>query len=324
MGDPNGIGPEVVLKSLAGWNRVWRPLVVGSAEVLRAHAEALGVEVTIHAFKEVPERSTGGLAVLDVAGEEGFDVQFGQVTEEAGRLAVRAIEVATDLCIEGKADAMVTAPISKEAVRKAGFAHPGHTEFIGERTGSSAHAMMMVAGGMRVGLVSGHLPLREVPDAITPEAISQKLRVIDGSLQRDFGIETPRIAVLGLNPHAGDGGMLGREEIEVIAPALEAAREEKLRVEGPFSADGFFGTHQYEDFDAVLAMYHDQGLVPFKALAFGGGVNFTAGLPIVRTSPDHGTAFDIAGEGCASPESMQSALQLACSIVRQRLVAERA
>ncbi len=245
-------------------------------------------------------------------------MQFGKITETGGRFAMRAVEAATDLCLNGEADAMVTAPLSKEAIRRAGYTNPGHTEFIAARAECAEYAMMMIAGALRVGLVTGHLPLVDVPAAVTHGALLGKLRVIDRALRRDFGIEAPRIAVLGLNPHAGDGRALGREEERVIAPALEAARAEGLTAAGPFPADAFFGLHRHADYDAVLAMYHDQGLAPFKTLAFDEGVNYTAGLPIVRTSPDHGTAFDIAGTGAASAESMKSAVRLAIALACRR------
>lgn len=243
---------------------------------------------------------------------------FGSITAEGGHLAMRAVERAVEACLAGTVDAMVTAPISKDAVQRAGFDVPGHTEFIAEKTGSPRPTMMMVAGGLRVGLVTGHIPLTEVPEAVTEEAILEKLRVIDASLRDDFAIEQPKIAVFGLNPHAGEGGAFGAEEEEIITPALRAARQEGFRVEGPLAADGFFGTQLDADYDAALAMYHDQGLVPFKALAFDHGVNYTAGLPIVRTSPDHGTAYGIAGKGMALPGSTRNALELAVAIARHR------
>ena len=322
LGDPNGIGPEVALKCFAdaALRQTTALVAVGSAAVLRAHADVLGVGgVEIRAVEAMPEQiSEDGITVLEVTEGEAPEVQLGRVTEAGGRLAMRAVEAAVDLCRTGAADAMVTAPISKEAIARAGYTAPGHTEFIAARTGSAGHTMMMVAGDLRVGLVSGHVPLRTVPETVTAEAITQKLRIIYQSLTGDFGIGAPRIAVLALNPHAGDGGLLGDEEERILAPALEAARREGYPAAGPFPADGFFGTRQHERYDAILAMYHDQGLVPFKALSFGRGVNYTAGLPIVRTSPDHGTAFDLAGQGAASAGSMASAIRLAAQIARRR------
>jgi 4-hydroxythreonine-4-phosphate dehydrogenase len=297
-----------------------RPVLIGSAHMLRVHADVLGFsDLDIHVIDEVPDEVPhGDVAVLDVAEDTEPPVMFGSVTAEGGHLAMRAVERAVEACLAGTVDAMVTAPISKDAVQRAGFDVPGHTEFIAEKTGSPRPTMMMVAGGLRVGLVTSHIPLTEVPEAVTEEAILEKLRVIDASLRDDFAIEQPKIAVFGLNPHAGEGGAFGAEEDEVITPALRAARQEGFRVEGPLPADGFFGTQLDADYDAALAMYHDQGLVPFKALAFDHGVNYTAGLPIVRTSPDHGTAYGIAGKGMALPGSTRNALELAVAIARHR------
>lgn len=322
LGDPNGIGPEVVLKSLHDPSLMpsMTPILVGSAHVLRVHADVLGFsDLNIHVVDEVPDgMPRGDVAVLDVAEETEPPVMFGSPTPQGGRLAMRAVERAVDACMEGTVDAMVTAPISKAPVREAGYDVPGHTEFIAERTKSAHPAMMMVAGGLRVGLVTSHIPLSDVPSAVTTEAIVEKLDVIDASLRDDFALDDPKIAVFGLNPHAGEKGAFGYEEEEIIEPALEAARSEGLRVDGPIAADGFFGTQLDADYDAALAMYHDQALVPFKALAFDHGVNYTAGLPIVRTSPDHGTAYGIAGKGMAMPGSMRSALELAVAIALHR------
>ncbi|MCS3647408.1 4-hydroxythreonine-4-phosphate dehydrogenase PdxA [Salinibacter ruber] len=322
LGDPNGIGPEVVLKSLHDPSLMpsMTPVLIGSAHVLRVHADVLGFsDLDIHIVDEVPEEVPhGDVAVLDVAEDPEPPVMFGSITAEGGRLAMRAVERAVEACQADTVDAMVTAPISKDAVRQGGYDVPGHTEFLADKTNSPQPTMMMVAGGLRVGLVTSHTALSEVPSAVTEEAILEKLRVIDASLRDDFAIEQPKIAVFGLNPHAGEAGAFGQEEEEVIAPALRAARQEGFRVEGPMAADGFFGTQLDADHDAALAMYHDQGLVPFKALAFDHGVNYTAGLPIVRTSPDHGTAYGIAGKGMALPGSMRNAMELAVAIARHR------
>lgn len=322
LGDPNGIGPEVVLKCLTDSRlmKFMEPIVVGSPRVLRVHAQKLGFQETpIHVVAQVPERvQSNGITILSVEPEEHVSVEFGKIAEMGGRLAMQAVEKATDLCLEGKTDAMVTAPISKEAISLAGYNSPGHTEFIAGRVGATNYTMMMVADALRVGLLTGHIPVWDVPKRVKHEAIVTKLHNIHQSLVQDFGITRPRIAVLGLNPHAGDGGILGREEVEEIMPAIEQACKEDMLVFGPFPADGFFATGGYRAYDAVLAMYHDQGLVPFKLIAFDTGVNFTAGVPIVRTSPDHGTAYDIAGKGKARPDSMRSAIYLAIDVARRR------
>lgn len=324
IGDINGIGPEVVLKCLAD-RRIYRfftPIVVGSAAAMTAHARLVGLKkMSIHSISDIDQIDTQNehtVWVLDESPDEEPPIRIGQITEAAGRVAISAVTRATDLCINQHVHAMVTAPISKEAVARAGFNVPGHTEFIASRCNCPSFTMMMVANDLRVGLVSAHVPLRDVPSAVTEETILEKARIISQSLQMDFGVERPRLAVLGLNPHAGDGGVIGDEEINIIKPAIETARSEGHLVFGPFPADGFFASRKYQAFDAVLAMYHDQGLAPFKVLSFNSGINFSAGLPIVRTSPDHGTAFDIAGEGKASPDSMRNALYAAIDIARRR------
>jgi len=322
LGDPNGIGPEVVLQCLMDSRllKFMQPIVIGSAHVLQVHAKALRFrDVRVHVVRQVPDEvPEDGIVVLDIAHGEKPEVRFGEITEEGGRLAMRAVERATDLCMEELVDAMVTAPISKEAISLAGYKDPGHTEFIARRTGCSEFTMMMVAGDLRVGLVTGHMAIWDVPRAVTQDAILSKIRIISGSLVHDFGIVRPKIAVLGLNPHAGDGGIMGTEERETIIPAIQRACDEGHFVFGPYPADGFFAVGGYRAYDAVLAMYHDQGLIPFKTIAFDSGVNFTAGLPIVRTSPDHGTAYNIAGQGKASPGSMRSAIFLAIDVARRR------
>lgn len=317
MGDPNGIGPEVIIRSLAD-SRLGQYIdafVVGSAAVLKRHMEVLGLhDIELSLF---PDRS-GRITVLDISPDEEPPVEFGKVTASSGRLAMISVERAVRMCHSREADAMVTAPISKKAVHLAGFSSPGHTEYIAGLIGASAYMMMMVSDNLRIGLVTTHIPIHEVPSAVTRESILDKIEVVSRSLQTDFGVSRPRIAVLGLNPHAGEGGVLGQEERETIIPAIEQANEQGFHVSGPHAADGFFGTRSYLSSDAVLAMYHDQGLVPFKTLTFNTGVNFTAGLSIIRTSPDHGTAFDIAGRGKAVPDSLRTALYVATDIARRR------
>jgi 4-hydroxythreonine-4-phosphate dehydrogenase len=248
-------------------------------------------------------------------------VEPGRLTAESGRLAMRSVSMAIEECLDGRLDGIVTAPISKEAIQLAGFDFPGHTEFLAKQTAVKDFLMMLVSGDLRVALLTIHEPIARVAGLITQERILSSLNTLSDALRSDFGVEKPRIAVLGLNPHAGDGGVIGTEEIEIIKPALEAAQATGLDVAGPFPADGFFGRRGDKEFDALLAMYHDQGLAPFKALAMGAGVNVTLGLPIVRTSPDHGTAFGIAGEGVASADSMKEAILRASDIVQKRQAA---
>ena len=310
LGDPNGIGPEVVLKSLLD-TRLFKyinPVLVGSADVLTQHANRIG----LHDFKfrvvhDASDLDSSPVSLLDISEDIPTSLEVGKITKEAGLLSMRSVEKAVSLCTGNHVDAMVTAPISKEAIALAGYNNKGHSGFIAKTTNTQNYTMMMVADILRVGLVTEHIPLWEVPQHITEKAILEKVRIVSKSLRNDFAIHRPRIAVLGLNPHAGDGGYLGQEEQEIITPAIKQCCQEGHLVFGPFASDGFFAISSYRNYDAVLAMYHDQGLIPFKTLAFGSGVNYTAGLPIIRTSPDHGTAFNIAGQGMASPDSMRSA-----------------
>ncbi len=322
LGDPNGVGPEIALKSVRELSRlrIAQPVLVGSPRALRAHAARLGNAIpNMRAATSLPARiPPGEWVVLHGAEEDAFEPMFGQVAPEAGAQAMRAVERAAALCLTGEVDAMVTAPVHKEAIALAGYAHPGHTEFIAGLAGCDQYAMMMIADGLRVGLVTAHMPLRAVAPAITQEAVRAAIRVVHAALQGDFGIARPKIAVLGLNPHAGEGGVLGHEETRAIGPAVRAAQADGILASGPYPADGFFGAGAWRRCDAAVAMYHDQGLAPFKTLAFGKGVNYTAGLPVVRTSPDHGTAFDIAGQGKAQAESMTNAIRLAVDIAHRR------
>ncbi|MBN8587405.1 MAG: 4-hydroxythreonine-4-phosphate dehydrogenase PdxA [Rhodothermia bacterium] len=305
-GDPNGIGPEVMLKALATLNlKEVDVVVLGHKAILEAHAQ--------HFSLPMPAK------VYNLPSVVPF-IEWGKISKSAGELSMKAVEMAVDWCISGRADAMVTAPISKEAIGLAGYTIPGHTEFIADRIGAKDLTMMLVCDELRIGLVTTHIPIAEVAKQVQPKAILDKVRIIHHSLINDFGISSPRIAVLGLNPHAGDGGMIGQEEETIIRPALLEARRQGFNVSDPYAADGFFATRRWKDYDAVLAMYHDQGLIPFKTIAFERGVNFTAGLPLIRTSPDHGTAFNIAGHGIASPESMKDAIILAINLVKKRRV----
>ncbi|WP_420457291.1 4-hydroxythreonine-4-phosphate dehydrogenase PdxA [Rubrivirga sp.] len=320
LGDPNGIGPEVVLKA-ARHDDGADLLAVGSAAVLRQQAQALGLGPA-REVSDVAEAAGEGLAVLDPDPGSRPALDAGQTTAEGGRRAMEAVALAVDLALDGRVDGIVTAPISKEAIALAGYTVPGHTEFLQQRTGASTVVMVLAAdlpaGPLRVALVTIHVPVSAVPALITVERIQRTCRTLADALACDLGIEAPRLAVLGLNPHAGDGGVIGREEIDVIRPALDGLRAEGRAVEGPFPADAFFGRGGWRNVDAVVAMLHDQGLAPFKALAQGAGVNVTLGLPIVRTSPDHGTAFDLAGQGVADASSMRAAVRLAADMARRR------
>lgn len=322
LGDPNGVGPEVILKALTTPELygMLRPLVVGSRSVLRHHANVLGLDrISFLTFDgENFGYEANSITVLETGAGAEFEVHLGELRADAGEIAFRAVQQATDLSLEHQVDAMVTAPLSKKAVSMAGYSFRGHTEFITERSRSNSCIMMMVSDQMKLGLVTGHVSLSSVAESITTDGIGRKLTDLSVALKSDFGIASPSIAVLGLNPHAGEGDVLGHEESKILVPAIRQAKSSGLVVDGPFPADGFFGTKAYNSYDAVLAMYHDQGLIPFKTLAFDSGVNYTAGLPIVRTSPVHGTAFNLAGKGRASSGSMMSALALAARIAKRR------
>jgi 4-hydroxythreonine-4-phosphate dehydrogenase len=250
--------------------------------------------------------------------EETLNITMGQSSEEAGKYAFISIKSAVEDAMSGKVDAIVTAPINKNNIQSEDFKFAGHTEYLTQMDKAKDSLMLLVDGDLRVGVVTGHIPIKEVSEKVTAEKIDRKLDILEKSLKKDFGIKKPRIAVLGLNPHAGDGGVIGMEEEEIIKPLIEKRKESGKLVFGPFPADGFFGNRQYKNFDAVLAMYHDQGLIPFKTLAFSNGVNYTAGLSFVRTSPDHGTAYDLTGKGEADETSMRQALFLAIDIIKNR------
>lgn len=320
LGDINGIGPEVVIKALMD-NRILQgctPIVYASTKTLNTVRKTIhGEEMFFNTCKDATEAKTKKINVVQVWEDEP-EIEFGKANETGGKYAFLSLEAATKDLASNKIDVLVTAPISKETIAKAGFQFPGHTEYLADLSGQKEALMMMVAENLRVALVTSHIPLSDVSKSLTREGILHKIEVLNQSLQKDFGIQRPRIAVLGFNPHAGENGKMGEEETETITPAINMAKGKDLIVNGPFPADGFFGSPALKQYDAVLAMYHDQGLTPFKALAFDEGVNFTAGLPIVRTSPDHGTAFDIAGQDKASAQSMRSAIYLAMDIYRKQ------
>lgn len=321
MGDFNGIGPEIILKSVdqiiaAGGT----PVIIGHQHIFEYYADLLNQPLeNYHPVAKGEQIEDEKINFLNIGAARDIRPEPGKLIEQAGDLAMQAVEHGIACCMESHTDALVTAPLSKEAINMAGYIYPGHTEFLAEKTAAADYMMLLVHETLRVGLVTIHIPVAAVEEEITIGTVIQKLRMMHTALQRDFNIRSPRIAVLGLNPHAGDGGIIGREEIDIITPAILQAVEDDIRAEGPFPADGFFGNRRYEEFDGVLAMYHDQGLVPFKTLSFGGGVNVTAGLPIVRTSPDHGTAFDIAGQNVANPASFHAAATLAMKLSRNRV-----
>ena len=321
QGDGNGIGYEVIIKALADERMLdlCTPVIYGSSKIFgfyKKHIHNIDQINTnvISSAKDVHQKRVNIVNCLP----ENVFVEPGQPTPESAKAAMTSLERAVQDIKDGYIDVLVTAPFNKRAMASEGFGYTGHTEYLEKEFGVDEVAMIMVCDRLKVGVVTGHISLKDVCSSITEEKILNKLRLMKASLQRDFGVDEPKIAVLGLNPHCGDGGLLGDEEQQIILPAVKAANEEGILAFGPYSPDGFFGLGNYSRFDAVLAMYHDQGLTPFKALAFEDGVNYTAGLPIVRTSPDHGTAFDLAGENKANPQSMISSIYLAVDVVRNR------
>ena len=320
QGDVNGIGYEVILKAFEDPTifELCTPIVYGSPKVMTYHRKALNLETSFSIINSASEAVHGRLNVVNCCDDE-IKVELGKPSKESGKAAFDALERAMTEYKEGLYDVLVTAPIHKQMIQSDSFTFPGHTEYIEQCVGEGAKALMVLASEpLRVALVTGHVPVAKLSSVLTQELIQEKLALFNTSLKQDFGIGAPRIAVLALNPHAGDGGVIGTEEESIITPAINAMREQGVICFGPYPADGFMGSSAFSHFDGVLAMYHDQGLIPFKVLAMENGVNFTAGLPIVRTSPDHGTAFDIAGKGEASADSFRQALYMAIDIHRNR------
>jgi len=320
IGDINGIGLEVILKTLHDprLQNICIPVIYGSSKVVSYHKNIVGLDDLQFFGIQSAERLKYDKINVVNCWEDNVNITLGSMSDGSGKYAKISLAQATNDLKMGMIDALVTAPINKKAMNNAGFEFPGHTEYLTKELGASQSLMLMVHDNLRVGLVTNHLPLKDVPAAITKEAIKRKLQIFHKTLKVDFGIEKPVIALLGLNPHAGDDGVIGKEEEEVIRPLIIEAKKKGLVVMGPYPADGFFGSAQYRKFDGILAMYHDQGLVPFKTLSFGNGVNYTAGLSGIRTSPDHGTAYEIAGKNEADPSSFRSALFLAIDIAKNR------
>lgn len=320
-GDINGISYEIIIKTLSDQRILdfCTPVIYGSPKVLAYYRKAFNSHnpnpVLINSIKEVNHRKIYIINCIS----DNVKVEMGKATKEAGEFSVQALEKAVQDLKFGELDAIVTAPINKDNINKAGFNFPGHTEFLANEFNSEDHLMLLVSSLMRVGVVTGHIPFSKVAETLSTELILKKLKLINSSMINDFGIQKPKIAVLGLNPHAGDKGVIGEEEQHIITPAIEKAREEGIVAIGPYPTDGFFGSMEFKKFDAVLAMYHDQGLTAFKILSFEDGINYTAGLPIVRTSPAHGTAYDIAGKGIASQESFRNAIFNAIDIYKNRI-----
>ena len=321
IGDINGVGPEVIIKALAD-NRLLTlatPVIYGSSKALSFYKKQLNIEE--FSYSQVKNKGQFVPKHINVVNcwEESIEIAPGKPSKETGKASFIALKHACEDLQEGLLDAIVTAPIDKSSIHSESFPFKGHTEYLTTFFRQKESLMLMVSDLLKVAVVTEHIPIQSVAAAITRERVESKITLLDQSLRKDFLINKPRIAVLGLNPHAGEAGLLGREEEDVLKPLLQELKNKGKLVYGPFPADGFFGTGLYKKYDAVLAMYHDQGLIPFKSISFEHGVNFTSGLPVVRTSPDHGTAYNIAGKNQADETSMREAIYLACDILKRRL-----
>ncbi len=320
IGDVAGIGLEVIIKTFSD-PRIFdaiTPIIYGNSSIAKAYRKGLNInDFSFNLIKNCEEANPKRVNIIDVSTNE-IGLNYGVPSKETGELALKSLEQATADLASNKIDAIVTAPIDKNIIQSKGFNFPGHTEYLTKMANVNEALMLMIEDNLRVGVVTGHIPVKEIASNISIEVILNKLRIFNQSLLNDFGLVKPKLAILGLNPHSGDHGLIGDEEKNIILPAIEKANEEGILAFGPFSADGFFGSGNFNNFDGILAMYHDQGLIPFKTLAYMGGVNFTAGLPIVRTSPAHGTAFDIAGKGIANESSFRTAVYYALDIYMTR------
>ena len=321
-GDINGVGYEVILKTFENPEmfELCTPLVYGSPKIATYHRKSFDSPTNFYVKDSAAKAEEGALTIINCFGEEEVKIEFGKATAEGGKAALVALERAVADLKDGLIDVLVTAPINKHNIQNDTFHFPGHTEYIEEKAGNGHKALMMLVNGpLRVALLTTHIPLSKVAEAVTKENLTEKITTLDLTLRRDFMIDNPRIAVLSLNPHCGDHGVIGTEEEEIITPTINELFKQGIRCMGPYAADGFFGSGNYTHYDAILAMYHDQGLAPFKTLAMDSGVNYTAGLPVVRTSPDHGVAYDIAGKGEANETSFRQAIYTAIDIVRNRM-----
>ncbi len=321
MGDASGIGPEIIVKALSSGEiyEICRPIVIGDAKVMTAATKFAEAPLRVNAVDKVDEATfeRGVLDVLDLKNLDASEIEVGRVNRASGKAAAEFVQKAVELALKGEIHAIATAPLNKEAMNMAGYHYPGHTEILAHLTKTEKYAMMLVAGSVRVVHVTIHVSLREACESIDKEAVLNTIVIAHDSL-KSMGFKDPRIAVSGLNPHAGEGGLFGREEIEHITPAIQEAKKRGIKAQGPFPPDIVFLKARDGLFDAVVAMYHDQGHIPVKLLGFEEGVNVTIGLPIVRTSVDHGTAFDIAGKGVANPRSMVEAIKVAAEFARGR------
>jgi 4-hydroxythreonine-4-phosphate dehydrogenase len=319
QGDINGIGLEVILKTFqeTGINEICTPVLFSSQKTVSYYRKVMGIEeFNFHPLRDMTQLNTKKVNVF-VCYEEEVNIEMGKASDTGGKYAAISLEKATEALLANKIDVLVTAPINKHTIKNPSFNFIGHTDYLGKKLNGNPLMIMCSNSGLRVALATDHVPLKDVAAKITIDGLAEKINLFHSTLVKDFAIRKPRIAVLGLNPHAGDNGTIGNEDQSIVKPAIDKARGDKM-IYGPYSAEGFFGSSAYKQFDGVLAMYHDQGLIPFKTLAFNEGVNYTAGLSHIRTSPDHGTAFEIAGKNLASEQSFKNALYMAIDIHKNR------
>ena len=319
LGDPNGIGPEIILKTLLEENSLNDiiPIIYSEVEIIEFYLTHLKIKLEINIIDD-PLKAVPGVVNVFGLSKSNFKIDFGQPKKVSGQVAFQSLSKASDHALKNLIDVIVTAPIDKNTIQGDNFNFNGHTEYFTSITNNNHSLMLMAHGKLKVGIVTNHLSIDQVSKAITVDAILNKIKLMDQSLKSDFQIKNPKIGLLGLNPHSGDGGLIGQQEIQIIEPAIHQAIEKGFNVIGPFPADGFFASGNYKEYDGILAMYHDQGLIPFKILSKNQGVNFTSGLPIIRTSPDHGTAYNLAGKNKASFISFKNAMLLAKQIYRKR------
>ena len=323
VGDLNGIGTEVILKTFKDTRmlELCTPIIFGSTKILSFQKKHFNIQANFHGIPSADKAQHGKINVVNIS-KDPITIEYGTPTEEVGKFAIKSFTEATNALKEGMIDILVTAPINKHNVQSEEFTFPGHTDYLGQVLEGDS-LMLMVSGTLRVGLLTDHVAVKDVSEAITPALIEKKVNVVYKTLKQDFAISKPKIAVLGINPHVGDNGVIGTEDDEVLKPTLEKIKNDGKLVFGPYAADSFFASSNYKNFDAILAAYHDQGLIPFKTLSFGQGVNFTAGLNKVRTSPDHGTAYEIAGKNKADENSFKEAVFAGIQIFRNRSLYKR-
>ncbi|EGV43150.1 4-hydroxythreonine-4-phosphate dehydrogenase PdxA [Bizionia argentinensis JUB59] len=319
IGDLNGIGGEIVLKTLEDVRMLefFTPVIFASVKTITFLKNHFDLDISFNGINNLDQIITGKINVFNVWNDR-VDINFGQEDMVIGEFAIKSLFAATKALKEGAIDVLVTAPINKQTIQSEAFNFPGHTDYLAQELDGES-LMFMVSNDLRIGLLTDHVPVKDIANNITPQLIESKVNTVYTSLQKDFNIRRPKIAVLGINPHTGDNGVIGKEDDEIMRPTLKALNDNGKLVYGPYAADSFFGSGNYKNFDAIIAAYHDQGLIPFKTLSFGSGVNYTAGLSKIRTSPDHGTAFEIAGKGEANINSFKEAVFLALKLYENRM-----